>query len=425
MTPDSRHVRLAILTLTGCLSLAAVAAGQDPDAKYSTWTKVENAPEVRELRQQLREGGPFDAKARDFTVRIAVPQLALEANRPSIERVRRRIRDLVLGDVADARAFDDASKAMLEAVAALARNGDAEPVVRVNAMLLVGDLRDQAGRPLPAALTTLVTSAGDVRLPLEVRVAAAAGIARHADAVKAGGDAAGVAAAVAPAIAPMLSAPPSAAADWLAGRGLAIVQALGPKAATKEALAAAGRILGDPDRAVDLRVRAAAALGAATTADSGVDVGRAVASIRGTAVAGLEADRAAAESRREERKIAGEAPGAGPVPGVAAEPTIPKLACRRNAWRLWTCADAITADDGTGLAKLLAGDAAEAAGRLASALRDAAKALDDNPDEQSVLEALETLGGKAAATAVEPRPAARPDEPAKPAAAGDSPFDAR
>lgn len=421
-----RHhtLQLGILALAACLTTAA--RGQDPEAKYSTWTKLENAPEVRELRQQLRDGGPFDAKARDFAVRIAVPQLALEANRSSIERVRRRIRDLVLGDVADAKAFDDASKAMLEAVAALARNGDAEPVVRVNAMLLIGDLRDKAGRPLPAALAALVASAGDVRLPLEVRVAAAAGIARHADAAKAGGDATAVAQAVAPAIAPMLSGPPSTAADWLAGRALAIVQTLGPKAATKEALAAAGRILGDPDRAVDLRVRAAAALGAAAAADSGVDVGRAVASIRATAVAGLEADKAAAESRREEQKIAGEAPGAGGLPGVAAEPTIPKLACRRNAWRLWTCADAITAEDGTGLAKLLGGDAADAAGRLASALRDAAKALDDNPDEQSVLEALETLGGKAAAAAAEPRPAARPEAPAaKPAAAGDSPFDAR
>jgi hypothetical protein len=262
-----------------------------------------------------------------------------------------------------------------------------------------------------------------VRLPLEVRIAAAAGMARHAEAAKADGDPSAVAKAVAPAMAAMLSGPPSPGADWLAGRALAIIQSLGPTSATKEALAAAGRILGDPGRAVDLRVRAAAALGAAATAGSEVDVGRAVASIRTTAVAGLEADRADVERRRDERSVAGEAPGAVPALGGDTEPTIPKLACRRNAWRLWTCAEAIAGEDGTGLAKLLAGDAAAAAGRLASALRDAAKALDANPDEQSVTEALERLGGKAAADDAEPRPARR-EEPAKPAepAAGDSPF---
>jgi hypothetical protein len=414
-------LRLAILVLAVCPG--AAARGQDPDAKYSTWTKVENAPETRELRQQLRDGGAFDAKARDFTVRIVVPQLALDANRSTIERVRRRMRDLVLADISDAKAFGDASQAMLEAVATLARNGDAEPVVRVNAMLLVGELRDQAGRPLAAGLAPLGKSAGDVRLPLEVRIAAAAGMARHAEAAKADGDPSAVAKAVAPAMAAMLSGPPSPGADWLAGRALAIIQSLGPTSATKEALAAAGRILGDPGRAVDLRVRAAAALGAAATAGSEVDVGRAVASIRTTAVAGLEADRADVERRRDERSVAGEAPGAVPALGGDTEPTIPKLACRRNAWRLWTCAEAIAGEDGTGLAKLLAGDAAAAAGRLASALRDAAKALDANPDEQSVTEALERLGGKAAADDAEPRPARR-EEPAKPAepAAGDSPF---
>jgi hypothetical protein len=426
MTRRPPSLSLGILALAAALSAAPAVHGQEPEAKYSNWTKVENAPETRALRQQLRDGSPFDAKARDFVVRTVVPQLGLEANRPTIERMRRKIRDLLLADVADNKTFDDVSKVVLEAFAAVARNGDAEPVVRVNAMLLVGELRDKANRPLAAALAPLVASAGDVRLPMEVRIAAAAGIARHAEAAKAGGDETAVAQAVAPAIAPMLSGTPATATDWLAGRALAIVQTLGPKAATKEALAAAGRILGDPDRAVDLRVRAAAALGAAAAADSGVDVGRAVASVQATAMAGLQADAAAAESRRDERRLAGTAaPGAGPTPAGETEPTIPKLACRRNAWRLWTCADALASDDGaTGLATLLGGEAAEKATTLATALRAAAKAIDAHPDEQAVLEALESRGGPAAAGGRGPRPPARrdappPDEPAT----GESPFD--
>lgn len=411
------------IVLAACLS--AAASGQEPDTKYSSLSKVENAPDIRDLRQRLRDGGPFDANVRDLIIRVVVPQLAFEANRPTIERVRRRIRDLPLGDITDDKAFDDAAKVMLGAVEKLARDTDAEPVVRVNAMLLVGELRSKDDRPLAAALAPLVAAAGDARLPMEVRIAAATGVARHADAVKSGGDATAVARAVGPGIAPMLSGAPSPAADWLAGRALAIVQSLGPKAATPESLAAISRLLEDQERAVDLRVRAAAALGAAATADAGVDVDRAVAAIKATAAAGLVADRTAADDRRLEQQLGGaEIPPAGQQPGGAAQATIPKLACQRNAWRLWTCADALASEDGgSGLAKLLSGEAAAAAGKLAATLREAAKAIDANPDEQSIREALERIDGKATSGGREPPPAPRPVEPTP--TAGGSPFDSQ
>jgi hypothetical protein len=426
MTSHASLLRRSLVTLSVCgLFAAAPVPGQEPDPKYSTWSKVENAKETGELRQQLRDGGPFDAKARDFVVQVMLPQLGTEANRPAIERVRRRMRDLLFADIADEKAFGDAAKTVVDAMAAVAQNRDVESVVRVNAMLLVGDLRSKEGRLLPMALTTLATVAADVRLPLEVRIAAAAGMARHAEAAKAGGQIAEVAKAVAPAIGPMLSAPPSVAGDWLAGRALAIVQTLGRPAATKDALAAAARILGDGGRSVDLRVRAAAALGAAAAADSGVDVGRAVESIRGAALAGLQADAAAAESRRAERNTAD---GGIQPPGGTAEPAVPKLACRRNAWRLWTCAEAIAGEDGTtGLGPLLGGDAAAAAGITAATQRQAAALLDTHPDEQSLLEAIESLSGKEAAPAgTNATPAARPKERPGPDAQprGDSPFDA-
>lgn len=427
MTPRAPSNRFRLVALAACgIAAAAPVRGQDPETKYPVWAKVENARETSELRQQLRDGGPFDAKARAFVLQAVLPQLGLEANRPTIERVRRRIRDLLLGDVADDKAFGDASKTVVDAMAALARNGDAEPAVRVNAMLLVGELRSKDGRPLPAALPTLATTAGDVRVPLEVRVAAAAGMARHAEAVRAADQLAEVAKAVAPAIGPMLSGPPSVAGDWLAGRALAIVQGLGPAAATKESLAAAARILGDGTRGVDLRIRAAAALGAAAAADSGVDVGRAVDSIRGVALAGLEEDAAAAENRRADRSLgSAAAPGGIQPPGGETEPSIPQLVCRRNAWRLWTCADALASEDGTkGLGRLLSGDAAAAAGKAAATLRQAAATLDEHPDERSVLEAIKSLGGQAAAEA-DVRPASQPgtDAPARADTPGDAnPF---
>ena len=222
-------------------------------------------------------------------------------------------------------------------------------------------------------------------------------------------------------------AAPVAAIDWLAGRGLAIMQALGPQAGSKEAMAAAARILGDPTRSVDVRVRAAAALGAAAKAESGVDAARAVESVRGVAIAGLEADFAAAEKLRMERRVGGGDPPAGgqPPTGGAAEPTIPALACRRDAWRLAVCADAIDGvDGGTGLAGLLGNDAA-AAKDLAAALRKAAAGLDANPDEQSVRDALNMLGKPVAGAApAASRPAAGQQPPdVAPPAGTTSPFD--
>lgn len=424
---------LSALIVAGLLG-ALPAPAQEAGGKYSNWTKVEGATETRDYKEKLRDGGPFDAAARGFATQVALPQLGLEANRPTIERVRRRIREVLLSDIADEKTFNDAAKTVLDTMAALARNGDAERVVRVNAMLLVGELRAKDNRPLPAAAPVLAAAAGDVRLPLEVRIAAAAGLVRHAEAAKAGGDLAAVAKAVAPALVPMLTGDPKtapvAAVDWLAGRGLAIVQTLGPQAGAREAVNAAARILGDASRSIDVRIRAAAALGAAATAASGVDAARAVESVRGLAIAGLEADFATAERLRMERRVGGGSPqpGGQPAGAAAGEPTIPTLACRRHAWRLALCADAIEGVDGAaGLAALLGNDAA-AAKDLAAALRKAASGLDAYPDEQSVVEALDKLGKPVAgAAAAAPRPAtpAAGEQPPEVPPKGDapSPFD--
>jgi hypothetical protein len=416
--------------IVGGLLWPLPAPGQEAAGKYSSWSKVEGAVETRAYKEKLRDGGPFDAAARGFATQVVLPQLALEANRATIERVRRRIREIVLSDIADEQAFDSGAKTVLDAMAAVARSDDAERVVRVNAMLLVGELRSKDNRPLPAATPVLAAAAGDLRLPLEVRIAAAAGLVRHAEAAKAGGDLAAVAKAVGPALLPMLTGDPKtapvAAVDWLAGRGFSIMQALGPQAGPREAVNAAARILGDASRSIDVRVRAAAALGAAATAGSGVDAARAVESVRGLATAGLEADFATVERLRMERRVGGgnQPPSGQPPGGAAGEPTIPTLACRRHAWRLALCADAIEGADGaTGLASLLGNDAG-AAKDLAAALRKAAAGLDAHPDEQSVVEALEKLGkpvAGAAAAASRPAPPAAGEQPPEAPPKGDAP----
>lgn len=419
----SRLRCVLVVLLVGGLCGSVPAPAQDPAAKFSTWTKVDAAVETREYKEKLRDGGQFDAAARSYVTQVVLPQLGFEANRSTIERVRRRIRETVLSDIADEKAFNDAAKTVLDAMAAVANNADVERVVRVNAMLLVGELRAKDNRPLPAAAPVLAAAVGDVRQPLEVRIAAAAGLARHAEAAKAGGDVAAIAKAVGPALVPMLvgdpKTGPTAAIDWLAGRGLAIMQALGPQAGSKAALAAAARILGDDSRSLDVRVRAAGALGAAATANAGVDAARAVESVRSIAIAALEADMATAERLRMDRRVAG---GTGQPVGQPSgtptnEPTIPTLACRRNAWRLAVCADAIEgADGGAGLASLL-GNAAAPAKELAGSLRQAATGLDAHPDEQSVIDALEKLGKPVAgATPAVNRPA--------PAGTGEKPQDA-
>jgi len=107
----------------------------------------------------------------------------------------------------------------------------------------------------------------------------------------------------------------------------------------------------------------------------------------------------------------------------ADEDAVPPLACRRDAWRLFTLAEAIRPGrSGPGLAEMLAGDAAAAAGDLASTLRQAALDLDAQPDEPTLKQALASI--KDAGLPAKGQPAGQ----AAPPAAGEarppaSPFD--
>jgi hypothetical protein len=442
------------------ISLLASTGGPLPPspglaADYESWGKVENAQETRDYGQQIKEG-KFDAAQKAFIDETLLPQLALEANRNAIAAVRQRIRDVAVRGATKKEVVDQGNAAIRDGMLRLVADTDAELLVRVNAMLLVGELQDLDRAPWSGSLTPLTKAAGDAALPLAIRVAAVNGLARHVAAAGAGGPAA---TAVAPVVGALVTAPPegdAAAVRWLMSRALDLLPRV---PAQPPAVVAAARILADGKADLDLRVRAAAAVGGLAKANSGVDAAAAVAQIKSLAIAALSADLDAAEDRRFFKKAAGVDPlsagtggerggltvppaatsstlgpggffggegsgdlGAGLTPAVVDEDAVPTLACRRNAWRLFTLAEAIKpARSGAGLAGLLSGAAATAATDLATDLRESAIDLDKQPDEatlEAALKKLEELASPAEATA-------RPGQPADKATPGkqDSPFD--
>ncbi len=453
-------LRCRVLPATVSIAFAAWLVTAAPalaqgEPKYLGWAKVENAREMRELKDKLRDGSTLDAESREFVRQTVLPQLAIDENSSTIERTRRRMREVVLTEIEDEKAFADMSRLVADFMTALARDGDAEPAVRVNAMLLVGEMRGKDGKPWPPVRPTLAAAAGDAQLPIAVRIAAIAGLGRHVEACQGDVDAtAALAKAAGPAIMAILTEPVvsdrRAEQEWLASRSVALLPALVPTA-PKNVAAVLTAIVEDPARATDMRVRAAAALGATANAKSEINAAKLIDTIRGIALQSLEADVSAADVRRFERQYRSLAAGqqAAMQPGVAMAPAgfapeggsdpvaqglaIPEQACRRNAWRLVTFADAIDSGDGRpGLAALLGASAAPAQ-QLAATLRDAGLAIDQTPDEESVVAAIKAIKAPAQAPAggaAPAQPAAAPQqepvqEPAEqPAGAPNaSPFD--
>lgn len=457
----SQHLRHHVRALRLCCTAvvvgmlawaAALAFGQDDDARFSGWTKLESATETRTYKDAMRGGGTFDAAARAFLDAIALPQLATDANRTTIERVRKRMREFLLADIANEKAADDASKAVMDFMESLAAKDDADAVVRVNAMLLIGELQTQDRKPWQPAAAVLARAAGNVELPQAVRIAACVGLARHVEAIKATDtdEQQRVASIAVPVISAILkkqsqvggkdSVPAAVAAgnDWMVSRCLSMLPLLGPL--TPATAAEVVGILNDGSRSITVRVRAAAALAAAAGTDSKVDKAAAIASIGALAVAALEQDVASADKLLLDRRYAGGTeqgmPGMGPPTGMAppggfgppgmgvdmnGQPTveqlIPREACRRAAWRLSVLADAVLSDDAKrGLARL-GGDASPTAVELSQSLRRAAMDLDATPDETVLRQSLLSLKPAAPAGPESDPNAAATDQQAPPASA--------
>lgn len=431
------------------LAWGGPAAAQVP----KEWRLLESDARTQDFRNKLREG-TFDATGRAFLTEIALPQLALPANRDTIDRVRRRIRELLVADASLPTIVDYAT--------ALAKDETAAPVVRVNAMLLLGEVTGKDKKPWPAAAPVLVAAVGDTTLPMAVRVAALAGLADHLAA--AGPQLAPTAG---PVLLEVAKADPTqadpVAVNWLAGRALTLLGRLGAEAPA-ETGAVAAAVLADENRPLDVRVRAAAALGGSAAEGRSIDMAASLRGIRDLAVTVVqeEKDRVRRMAPVANMAFSGGAYGdptmgafsdptlsAGapgmvspgfPSPGMSApgmmspgmmspgmapgmSPGMPfggspgsgvdpygspmaggapmmgpspineglQLAFRRAAWRLATLADSLEAEGGGGLVAV-AGPLAGAAGAMAKVLRTAATTIDTAPTDVSIEKASKALG---------------------------------
>ncbi len=425
MAGPSLRIAVARGWLVIALLCSASVARAQPAA--ADWRQVETSQELVDYRLALREGG-FDDSAKAFLTDIALPQLGLPVNQASIERVRRRMRDLLCGDAAsEPRAMDAALQTIVGFMTATARNNAVAPIVRINALLFVGEVKGKDGKPWPAAAAPLAAAMSDPKLPVDVRIVAAQGLARH---VEAAGPSAG--ATVGPMLVKLLPSltglSDRAAADWLTARGLTMVADLG-SAAPPEATAPALAILEDASRATTLRARAAAAAAAAGPKAAGTDWGKAVAACRATALTALETAKTRGERAREQGLLAAAAaaqPGSGGEPGFGSGPAatsaIPELACRRVAWELMTLAEALVGADGRGGIAAIRGADPQSAGSLGSTLREAATMIDTNPDEAAILDALAMLTGGPAPEAREPVAPGADSQPADTAEPVVNPF---
>lgn len=401
--------------LVACLAVAGGTAGsQEPPAGgLDRWSKLEASDELRDYRAALREG-IFEESSRKFLLEIALPQLAMPSNRFEIDRVRKKMFDRLgaveQGPGSKPAAIEAALKFIASAMTELMRNQRAEMVVRVNAALLVGELRIGT-KPWAPAVEPLAAALIDDGLPPAVRIAAAAGLARHVDA-----DPAARATDAGPALVKVVEAPLAGvdpvAADWLRSRALTMLSRMG-SAAPAGTVAAAARLLLDATQRPDLRVRAASAVGACVKAPADTDASAAVAAIRDVATLALGDTKAAADKVALAARLAGGVEGRAPVTDSAPQ------VYRRDAWRLAALADALAPAGGTGGLAAVAGAAAPTATALAQALRDGAQALDAKPTSASLASALESIA--ATATPAAAAPGAAESAPPRPAAGQGNP----
>lgn len=421
------HARL-VPALTLLLLVAALAARGQDDAggTFANWAKVDSGEQRKQYVDAMKEPTPgaFAGQVRAFAVDVVLPQLQLEANRGTIEVVRRKMRSLLLDNVGDGKAFEAASKAVLDFMVPLVRDDKADPLVRINATLLIGELRarDNKTQPWDGSLEPLTSLASDVKLPVYLRIAALAGLAQHVEAAQKKGSAtvAGLGKALGPVLVPIVSGAPlddRAAADWLAARALDMLPVVMPEF-TADAAAPVEKILADASRSTDVRVRAAMALGVAARPASGIKAAQAVAAIRGLVITAFEADLAAAEKHGAG---ASSGPGAaGPVPPGEAAPAVPAgdhvphAVGRRAAWRLAVLARAIGVEPGKGgLIELLPENEKVPARDLANDLFQGSQQLDLSSSEQTMRDLVTQIRnpGAAAAPAADGAPAGAEADP--------------
>ncbi len=458
---------LAILCCTG-LGRMSPGLAQPAGNALATWKDVEASPQFKEVVTALRAGGPFNDAARELLSTAILSQFESDDNLPTLDDVRKKIRDRFLLVIGNDESFAQAGTFVRDRLDEFARDANRDPLLRVNAMLFIGEMTDKGRLPWATALSTLAAAAQDSGLDPAVRIAALNGLSNHLAALTrlSGDQATAVRAAMAATLPTLL--PPAAADDpaggveqrspsasWLAARGLGMLP-LAVNPAPPEIAARLVAVIEDPSWPFDVRVRAAAALGKTVGAESGVAAEPVLKAIRTLAIAALDADRLAARRQLELQAYkTGAAAGAGGGPGFApqgpmsgmpgmpgmgaevpAEDGLRSAVCRRAAWRLYALGDAIVPDSKKGGLAVLGDKDDGGARQLAALLKESGEALDAEPYGYVLLQALDDLDPAGVKKRqAEAFPAAAADEPespvpAKPAVPGkdkpapkpDSPF---
>jgi hypothetical protein len=120
----------------------------------------------------------------DYFNKYFLPQWTLPKGSTELPKERSKLRSLLGKKTTGGSAVHDhLNELVLEFMKELVA-GEYSPAVRINAMLMIGELNreEQPPAPLPDALTYLITAAEDTKLPTAIRAAALVGILRHAEA---------------------------------------------------------------------------------------------------------------------------------------------------------------------------------------------------------------------------------------------------
>lgn len=431
---------LGLAVVAGPIGMAGPpsALGQPPAAGFATWKDVELSPQFKEVITSLKSGGPFTDAARDYVASVILPQFDKDENLPTLDEVRKKIRDRLLLTIGDDSSFNQASTFVRDRLSEVARDPKADLLRRVNAMMFIGEMTDKARAPWSPALEPLAAAARDTTLDPAVRIAAVVGLNNHlADMPRMTADqAAAIRATVAATLPSLLpgstNAPPGDAGArspveaWLAARGFDMLPGV-MNPVPREVASRLVAVIDDASWPFDSRVRAAVALGKTVGPESGVDPQAVVASIRGIAVAALDADRLAGQRLIELQSFAAGAGPPGSLPGVVpgtaeagggevAKDGLSTAICRRAAWRLYSLGDAIVPDSKTGGLAALLDQGAESAQQIAVLLKEIGVAIDAEPFGNVLLRSLNELdpaGAKKRAAGDR-----KPDAPQQPTDAG-------
>lgn len=259
-------------------------------------------------------------------------------------------------------------------------------------ILLSGSLL-ASGAESPADFAKML---GDPQAPLADRISAVVSLGSQAKKIAADPAAAE---AVAPAVFGVISAPPEGdpvAVAWLVSRSLELLPSL---PASPDVLQATAKLVADSSRDLDVRIRAAVALGQLADTSPPAKPADLLGGIRGLAIAALQAELDAADRRRLEQEFSqgslanmsmtaaatetggfgqegfergGRGRGREGFGGGDGGEGVSKAECRRAAWRLSQLADAIAPAKGSkagGLAAAVDGPAKETAAALAEGIR--------------------------------------------------------